>query len=147
MADPVSASLMIAGGLQAGNSLAQGIFGAKADNTEAKALELQSKQNRLRASQIAHANREEFNARMSSLRAASAGRNVSNDSYGAMRVRQVARRRARNNENAQVLTEKQNEQALLNKAAARRRAAPFKIIAGIAGAGSSLASAYAADNE
>jgi len=131
MADPVTAGI---GVFSAGTRLFGGLGKSAAQKTEAKQLEFQAQQHRLRASQIAHSSREQLNESLGALTVSRASRNVSGGSRSRFIQRNTVRRRAKTNENSAILGEKFQEQRLLSSAASRRRAAPFSIASGVTGA-------------
>jgi len=137
MADPVSATL--AGGVAVGK-VYKGLANAAAQKTEAKQLEYQAAQRRLRASQTAHSQREQLNEGLATLRVGRASRMLTDGSRASFMHRNTIRKRAETNENAAVLSEKFAEQQLKSNAAAKRRAAPFSVVSGISSAASTLAS-------
>lgn len=137
MADPVSATLM--GGLAVG-AVYKGLAGAAAQKTEARQLEYQAAQRRLRASQISHSQREQLNEGLATFRVGRASRGLRDGSRASFVQSNTIRRRAETNENAAVLGEKFQEQQLLSNAAAKRRAAPFMVVSGITNAARTLAS-------
>lgn len=128
-------------------SIAGGFGQAAALKTEARNLEFQAKAERLRGKQISAQRRDQLNETLSAIDSIRASRGLATDSLGGMAIRAKQREVSRNNENSEVLTSKFRETDLKAQARSRRRAAPFAIIAGFAGAAGSLASSTMFDKK
>lgn len=120
-------------------SIVGGLGQRAALKSEAKSLEYQARAERLRGKQISAQRRAELNEALASIDAIRVGRGLGLDSPGGANLRRVNVRNAETNENAEVLSSKFRETDLKTAAAAKRRAAPFALIGGIANAASSLA--------
>lgn len=126
----------------AGLSLASGFGQARALKTEAAQIERVREDEKVKAKQISAIRREETNQALATIDAVRAARGLSIDSGSGSNLRRVALSRARENENAEQLSSKNRQETLKTQAALKRRAAPFAILSGVAGATSSLADLY-----
>ncbi|MCK5747358.1 MAG: hypothetical protein KAH44_14145, partial [Oricola sp.] len=107
--------------------------------TEAKQIERSRKDEELRGKQISAIRREQTNEALATIDAVRVSRGLSIDGPGGVNIRRVNRDRARENENAEVLSSKNRQETLKTQAAMKRRAAPFAVLSGFASAASSLA--------
>lgn len=132
---------MALAGFSAATSIVGGFAQSAAMKSEAKSLEFQAKAEKLRGKQISAARRAELNETLSAIDTLRVDRGLALDSVGGMNIRRANRKRSRTNENAEVLTSKFRETDLKTKAASRRRAAPFAILAGFGQAASTVGGA------
>jgi hypothetical protein len=123
----------------AGLSIMGGFSQARALKTEAKQIERSRKDEELRGKQISAIRREQTNEALATIDAVRVSRGLSIDGPGGVNIRRVNRDRARENENAEVLSSKNRQETLKTQAAMKRRAAPFAVLSGFASAASSLA--------
>lgn len=123
-------------------SLASGLGQARALRTEAAQLERVRADEALKGKQISAIRREQVNEALATIDAIRASRGLSIDGPGGVNIRRVNRDRARENENAEVLSSKNRQETLKTQAALKRRAAPFAILSGVGGAVSSLATGF-----
>lgn len=119
--------------------LVQGLGQRAALKSEAKALEYQAKAEQLRGKQISAVRRQELNETLATIDSIRVSRGLSVDSPGSVNIRRQNRSVSQTNENAEVLSSKFREMDIKTQAAAKRRAAPFALLAGITNAAGSLA--------
>lgn len=120
-------------------SIASGFSKAKAANTEAANLDRIASDKGLQAKQVSAIRREERNEALSTINAVRAARGLSIDSPGSSAIKARTRERADENENAEVLSIKNEQQTLINQAASKRRSAKFAVIGGFGKALTSIA--------
>ena len=119
-------------------SLAQGLGQRAALKSETKSLEYQARGERLRGQQISAVRRQELNEVLATIDSIRVARGLSIDSPGSANIRRTTRKNSQTNENAEVLSSKFRETDIKTQAAAKRRAAPFALLAGIASSSASF---------
>lgn len=124
----MSAALALTG---IAGTLLSGAGESAALKSEAKSLEYQAKAERLRGKQISAARRDDLNDTLATIDAIRASRGVSLDSPSAVAYRRHVVKTSQTNENVEVLSSKFRETDIKTQAAAKRRAAPFTLLAGI----------------
>lgn len=122
-----------------GTSILGGFQESEAMKQEAMNLEYQADAERLRGKQVSAARRGELVDALSTIGALRAGSGASLVGGSATAIRRGIRESAKVNENNEVLSSKFQETALRNQAAGKRRAAPFRILAGLGRGASTLA--------
>lgn len=124
--------------VSAGASIAGGIGERAALKTQARHLEFQAKAERLRGKQISAARREGLNETLAAIDSIRQSRGLDAEGLGSLAIRRKQRENSQANENAEVLSSNLREVDLRAEAAAKRRAAPFALLGGVASAAGTL---------
>jgi len=121
-------------------SLAGGISQAQSLKNEAASLERKARDEGIKGKQLSAIRREQRNEVLATINAVRASRGIDIDSPGSVNFSQHNRDRSDENEAAELLGIKNNQETLKTQAVLRRRQAPFAILGSVSNAASSLSS-------